>query len=93
MSGGSYNYGYYNIEQYIGNMKDKELDNLMQDIRELLHDLEWCDSGDTSEETYLEQIKIFKNKWFKQSRSKRLEKIILEEIEKTKQDLLKMIGE
>lgn len=92
MSGGSYDYGYIRMDDYIGNMKDKELDDLMKDIRELLHDVEWCDSCDISEEDYFETVKKFKNKWFKQSRNSRLENMINVEIEKTKQELLRLIG-
>ncbi len=93
MSGGHYNYGYSYIDDYIGNMKDKELDDLVQDIQQLLKDLEWCDSCDTSEEDYNESIKKFKDKWFKQSRQSRLKKYIEEQFENTKEECLKMIGE
>lgn len=47
MSGGSHNYVCYNIENDLcGQMHDRELDDLMKDIAELAHDLEWYDSGD-----------------------------------------------
>lgn len=94
MSGGSYDYMYARIEDYyVGKMKDFEMNDLMKDIVELLHDLEWADSCDYSDEDYYETVKKFKNKWFKQSQSKRFKKYIDEEIEKTKNELYRMIGE
>ena len=51
MSGGSHNYICYRIEEdLVGQMEDKELDDLMRDIAELAHDLEWYHSCDTDEE-------------------------------------------
>lgn len=65
-SGGSYNYLYSLIEYtYVGYMKDKELDEMMEDLCNLLHDLEWCDSADIDDEDYFESVKKFKNKWLK----------------------------
>ena len=55
MSGGSYDYMYCRIEDYyVGHMKDIELNDLMKDIVELVHDLEWADSSDISDEDYFE---------------------------------------
>ena len=93
MSGGCYDYGYYQLENYIGHTKDIEIDDLLKDLQELLHDLEWCDSGDIGEEDYFEKLTEFKNKWFKQSRNKRLKTYVNDEIIKLKNDLYKMIGE
>lgn len=73
-------------------MKDAELEDLLKDFKELLHDLEWCDSCDISEEDYFETVKKFKNKWFKSSRTERLKQYIDKEFESTKNDLYKMIG-
>lgn len=68
MSGGHYDYAYYNLDRYEGNMKDDELEVLLNDFKILLHDLEWCDSGDTNEEDYKESVKKFKEKWLKEKR-------------------------
>ena len=63
MSGGSFEYGYTKIKyDYVGYMQDKEMDDLMEDIAEVMHDLEWWQSGDISEEDYRETIKKFKQK-------------------------------
>jgi hypothetical protein len=65
MSGGSYDYEYQRIDEtYIGRMYDDELDDMMKDLVELLHDLEWWKSCDTSEESYRKSVIKFKNKWF-----------------------------
>lgn len=94
MSGGSCDYVCYKIEdQLVGRMEDAELDDLMKDIVTLAHDLEWYLSSDTGEETYRASVKRFKDKWFKINRETRLKGYIDERIEKTRQDLLKMVGE
>lgn len=93
MSGGSYDYMYCRIEDYyVGHMKDIELNDLMKDIVKLLHDLEWADSGDISDEGYFKTVTKFKNKWFKQSRKERLKTYIDEKINKTKNELYILIG-
>lgn len=92
MSGGSYDYTYSKVEyEYVGAMHDKELDDLMKDLVEVLHDLEWWQSGDYSEQQYRETVKNFKDKWFKQDRVSRLKVYIDSEIEKTRKSLCKMI--
>ena len=67
MSGGSHNYICYHIEDDLcGQMEDKELDDLMKDIAELAHDLEWYHSCDKDKEDYMKTVKNFKQKWFKE---------------------------
>lgn len=63
MSGGSYDYGYYKLDQYEGCMKDADLNEMIRDLRVLLHDLEWCDSGDTTIFDYAKSANVFKEKW------------------------------
>ena len=93
MSGGSHNYIYCRIEEdLVGQMEDRELDDLMKDIVTLAHDLEWYHSADTSHDDYRESVRKFKDKWFKQSREKRLKKYIEESIQEIKEELLNMIG-
>ena len=47
MSGGSFNYMYERIrENYSGEMYDHELNALLEDFCNVLHDLEWWQSGD-----------------------------------------------
>jgi hypothetical protein len=93
MSGGSHNYICYQIEEeLVGHMEGKELDDLMNDIATLAHDLEWYHSADTNRDDYRESVRKFKEKWFKQSREERLRKYIEEAIQETKEELLNMIG-
>lgn len=66
MSGGSYNHEYSTVEYtYVGEMKDTELNEMMKDLVQVLHDLEWWQSADSSEEQYRETVTKFKSKWFK----------------------------
>lgn len=93
MSGGSHDYICYKIEnELVGQMHDKELDDLMQDIAELAHDVEWYDSGDTCKETYLESVAKFKQKWFKGNREERLKGYIDESMNSLKDELYNLIG-
>lgn len=92
MSGGHFNYTCYTVEnEYCGRMEDAELDEMMDDLVDLLHDLEWWKSGDYGEDSYRETVKKFKDKWFKQSRTERLEAIIDKKCEALKAELKKVI--
>ncbi len=94
MSGGSMNYVYCQIEEEcVGQMGDRELDDLMKDVAKLVHDREWCLSGDTCEETYQKTVKEFKRKWFKSPRVDRLYGYIDDAFNKTRSDCMAMIGE
>ena len=89
MSGGSYNYGYSTVEYtYVGEMLDSELDEMMKDLVEVLHDLERYVDCDISEETYRETVTKFKRKWFKRRKCD-IEALVNEEFEKKKAELLK----
>lgn len=89
MSGGSYNYMYCRIEdEYVGRMFDSQLDNMMKDLVDLLHDLEWWESCDYSEDTYRKTVTEFKKKWFKQTKID-VQKQIESKFERTKNELLK----
>lgn len=93
MSGGSHNYICYKIEdELVGQMHDKELNDLMKDIANLAHDLEWFDSSDYGENDYKKSVEKFKNKWFGKSRNERLKKYIDESINELKEQLYTMIG-
>lgn len=94
MSGGAYEYMYFSfLEMYGNEMRDAELNELIEDLSALLKELEWWQSGDTSEEDYYKALKEFKAKWFETSRNERLERMINEKIEETKSELLRLIGE
>jgi hypothetical protein len=66
MSGGSFNYEYCKINDlYVGKMQDADLDEMMEDLCNVLHDLEWWQSCDYGEETYRNSAKAFKQKWLR----------------------------
>lgn len=89
MSGGSYNYGYSTVEYtYVGEMKDTELNEMMKDLVEVLHDLEWYVDCDISEEQYRETVTKFKSKWFKRRKCD-IEELVNEVFEEKKAELLK----
>lgn len=89
MSGGSYNYMYCRVEEeYVDRMHDSQLNAMMVDLCELLHDLEWWQPCDYSEKTYRESVNKFKKKWFKQTKID-VQKQIESKFEQTKDELLK----
>lgn len=92
MSGGSFDYGYCVIERdYVGRMEDREMNDLMNDIAKVMHDLEWWQSCDISEEDYRETVDKFKEKWFKQSSDDRLKKYIDAELDLFKKDIHRIL--
>lgn len=94
MSGGSCNYVCYKIkEELCGRMEDAELNDLMDDIAELAHALEWYLSCDTDKSSYENKVLEFKQKWFKTSREERLKKYIDGSLDNMRRDLYKLIGE
>lgn len=94
MSGGSCNYICYRIEEeLVGRMEDAELNDLMKDVADLAHALEWYLSCDTSKSTYNAHVREFKKKWFKADREERLKGYIDVSLKKTRKDLYSMIGE
>lgn len=63
MSGGSLDYVCYKVDDAARYVKDKKVRELLRDVANLLHDLEWAQCDDISEEDYLETLKKFKKKW------------------------------
>ena len=89
MSGGSYNYMYYQVEDTYGKrMYDVELNELIEDLIPILRAVEWWQSGDTEEDSYREKVAEFKKKWFKTARKDMIKRIVESECERLKEDLL-----
>ena len=89
MSGGSYSYMCYRIEdEYVGRMFDDQLDEMMKDLCKVLHDLEWWRSSDFDEDSYRKTVTEFKKKWFKQTKID-VQRQIETEFELTKDKLMK----
>ena len=76
MSGGSMNYAYHHLNDMADYVSDKEIKDLINDLAELMHDLEWWQSGDYSAATYYETLGKFKSKWFGDTRNERLKEYI-----------------
>ena len=79
MSGGSLDYFYCQLQDHVGDFKDKELDHLVKDLVWLFHDREWYLSGDTGEGDWNEARDKFKKRWFTDAgRQDRIEEYIHE---------------
>lgn len=93
MSGGSYGHHCYTVqEHYVGAMYDRELDEMMHDLVNVLHDVEWWQSGDIGEDSYRETVQWFKKKWFLSDRVDRLKPVIDQAIKDLREELIEMIG-
>lgn len=94
MSGGSHNYICYTLEEECKDaMYDAEMNDLILDLCEVLHDLEWWQSCDISEEQYRKTLSAFKKKWFKGDREQRLKGYIDGQISTVRSQLYSLIGE
>lgn len=94
MSGGSHDYICYKLSNECeGRMYDAEMNDLIKDLCEVLHDLEWWQSGDYSEDQYRETLVKFKAKWLKGDRSNRLRGYIDDQIDAVRCQLYSLIGE
>ena len=69
MSGGYYDYKYYNMDEYINDMRtqDPVIAAVMEDIKNICHDLEWYKSGEINEEDLNRSLEVFKRRWFRES--------------------------
>ena len=89
-SGGSYDYKYLTVDDYYsGCMYDAELNEMINDLVKVLHDLEWWQSCDMSEEEYRTTVNEFKNKWLKNKET--TSKIKLNLIEKKLKESLNIL--
>ena len=94
MSGGSYSYIYSRLDDECGGrMYDAEMNDLIEDLCKVLHDLEWWQSGDSSEDHYRNTLMKFKAKWFMGDRQERLKGYIDEQIGIMRSQLYNLIGE
>ena len=89
MSGGSLDYFYCQLNDHVGDFKDKELDDLVSDLADLFHDREWYLSSDIGEGEWNEARNKFKQKWFGEgARAERIEKYL----DEVKAELLQSLG-
>lgn len=87
MSGGSHDYICYKIEEELGEqMEDNEMNDLINDLFKVTHDLEWWKSGDIEESDYRDTVQNFKDKWFgghvsaQQKHENRVQRYIIDEL-------------
>lgn len=91
MSGGSFDYICFDLAHVADRIEDKEIKELTKDLANLLHDLEWYESGDYGRDTYERALKEFKEKWFKGDRNARLKGYINTILNTARDDIDKLI--
>lgn len=68
MSGGSFDYAFYKILDYQGHMRHQDLEELLKDFSDLLHDVEWAEDCDISWDDYEQSVIKFRKKWLKENK-------------------------
>lgn len=81
----------YNAKEHGDPMQDRELSELVFDVLNLIHDLDWYLSGDTCERTYNKSKAAFKKKWIHGDRNDRLTRMVEDMFKETKDECLKLI--
>ena len=92
MSGGSLNYLYGEVERAADSIVDPELNKLVRDMAELLHDFEWFLDGDISEGAYNKTVLEFKEKWLKRPDTIQTREMVAAELDNTTKTIYKMLG-
>ena len=73
-------------------IQDKEVKDLTKDLAELLHDLEWYESGDYGRDAYESQLNRFKKKWFTDSQNERLKWYLIGSLDGLKSEIENLLG-
>ena len=68
-------------------LEDPEISALVFDVFCLLHSYDWAVSADTSMDVYLEDVAIFKKRWFKTARKEQIRTIVDTCVDGLKDDL------
>lgn len=88
----SNNYVYY-VNEALTYVEDAEIQNLILDTAKLLHDLEWYTENVQDPDKGQELIMDFRKKWFKMSRTKRLQEYINSALDMVKDDFNQLLEE
>lgn len=76
----------------INPLQDREISKLTWDLLCLIYSFDYYICGDTGEETYLEDLKYFKDKWLKPGRKETAKRLIDEECDELRKELYKELG-
>ena len=76
----------------INPLQDREISKLTWDLLCLIYSFDYYICGDTREETYLEDLKYFKDKWLKPGRKETAKRLVDEECNELRKELYKELG-
>lgn len=91
MSGGYLDYICFKLENITDRIDDREIEELVKDLADLLHDYEWWQSGDYSSESYDKKLQEFKAKWFGDNRNDRLKDYLSTTLDEVKAEIIKLL--
>ena len=73
-------------------LQDRDISELVFDVLCLLHSFDYWQSSDICEETYRNDVKLFKEKWFKERNDSELKKELRQDLKSYMEKLLKENG-
>ena len=80
------------LARRVNPLEDAELSEIVYDLFCVLHSYDWYVSGDTSPETYYEDVLRFKQKWLKTTQLQRCKRQIDLELAECRSDLYRIFG-
>ena len=89
---GEYDFQVLGVSSSVEKLNEK-MNDMIEDLCNVLHDLEWWQSCDSSEAKYRETLAKFKKKWFHGDREERLKGYIDKQIGIVRRELYALIGE
>lgn len=89
---GETGFGRSKAARRIDPLEDVVISELVFDVFCLLHSYDWYASSDTSEETYRDDVKRFKEKWLKPISAEYVKEVVGGEVEAVRQKLYRVFG-
>lgn len=73
-------------------LQDREISEITWDLLCVLYSFDYYQSGDTSEEQYMADVRHFKDRWLKPGRKATAKRLVDEECQRLRDELYKELG-
>lgn len=80
------------IAARIDPLEDREMSEMLWDMLCVLHSFDWYKSDDTSEDTYREDVKRFKEKWLNVTAEERVRRAVEDGCQELRNEIYRMFG-